>query len=136
MDCPPRRAAPIALAAAALALGAAGPAQGHTQAYFSSLSIAFHDRATGDTFDGRIGSPKPICKRGRKVVVWRIQSGSHQRIGADVTASDGKWVVDPPGKSVRAGRYYATMASKVLRKTAAHDHSCSPVTASAITITG
>jgi hypothetical protein len=129
-----RRVALIALAGAALALGTAVPAVGHTRSYFSSLSLAFHRSSAGDTFDGRVGAPKAVCKRGRKVVVHKIQPGSDTRIGADVTGSGGKWVVDPPGKSVAPGRYYATMRSKVLRKTAAHDHSCAPVTTLPLTI--
>ena len=129
-----RRAAVLALAGAVLGLVTAGSAQAHTRAYFNSLSLAFHDRPAGDAFDGRVSSAKPTCERGRKVVVWRIQPGSYARIGADVSGSDGKWVVDPRGKSVPPGRYYATMARKVLARSSAHHHSCSAVTTPPITI--
>jgi hypothetical protein len=123
-----------AVAAAVLALAAAGVAQGHTRSYYSSLSLTINRSPAGDTFLGRVGAPKAICRRGRKVVVHQIRSGSDTRIGADVTGADGKWVVDPPGKSIGGGRYYATMRSKPLLETAAHDHSCAPVTTRPITI--
>ena len=123
-----RGTALVALAGAALALGTAGLAQGHTRVYFNSLSMAFHGSSAGDSFDGRVSSAKPICEQARKVVVYKAQPGSDARIGADLSRSNGKWEVDPPGKFVRPGRYYASMRSKVLRSGGGHEHSCAPVT--------
>jgi hypothetical protein len=129
-----RRSALIALAGAAIMLAAAVPALGHYKSYYSSLSLGLHRSSAGETFDGRVSSPKPICKRGRKVVVHKVKPGSDARIGVDVTGSDGKWKVDPPGKNVVSGRYYATMRSKPLLKTAAHRHICAPVTTPSLPI--
>ena len=122
-----RRSALVASAVAALALATAGLAQGHTRTYFNTLTIKFRSSDSGDRFYGRVNSAKPGCEKGRRVVVLRTDRRGDVRIGADRTGGNGSWEVDPAGRSVPPGVYYARMRTKVLRRSGGHHHSCSDV---------
>lgn len=124
----------VALAVAVLALVTAGLAQGHTNTYFNTLTIKFRSGPGGDRFNGGVHSAKPGCEKGRRVVVLRTNPGGDVRIGADVTGGRGRWQVDPVGRSVPRGAYYARMREKVLRRGGGHNHTCAAVVTPPITV--
>lgn len=85
----------LALPASAVALGGSG--------YPTSLSIQY-SRSSGGYFSGKLRSHAG-CVDGRKVAVYRKQSGSDPSVGSSTVAASGKWRA-ATGKAA-AGDYYA-----------------------------
>jgi hypothetical protein len=81
------------------------------------------------SFSGKVGSIKPVCIKGRTVVVTRVGGPT---IGEDKTATDGSWTVDPKNTPVSGGEQYSATVLKqkiVKRKNRKHKHviKCLPV---------
>jgi hypothetical protein len=106
----------------------------------TSVTIAFnlgdpvgppdeYDGYKKSSFSGKVGSTKPVCVKGRTVVVTRVGGAT---IGEDKTATDGSWTVDPKNTPVTAGGQYTATVLKqkiVKRKNKKHKHviKCLPV---------
>ena len=93
---PPRAAVPVALAAvavAALASTAAGTrvVKINSKVTIQSRSLVFH---------GKVRSPNPGCREGRKVKLKRVISGGpDQVVGKDTSDSHGRWRITPQGSA-------------------------------------
>lgn len=63
--------------------------------------------------EGTVSSPKAVCKRNRRVELFRVDElgGQDQSFGTDLTDRRGRWQVSA---SLIAGEYYVTVAKKVV----------------------
>ncbi|MGE5236540.1 MAG: hypothetical protein ACM3O7_09340 [Acidobacteriota bacterium] len=95
-------------AATALIAASSGGAALAAKTYDTTISISY-SRGSG-AFAGDVGSKHHACVTGRKVTVYRQQSGKDSAVGSDRSSANGSWKVNPPGK-VAAGDYYAKTAS-------------------------
>ncbi len=114
------------------AAGASAVAAG-SRLYSNQLSITFRSAPSGDSFNGRVRSAKPACRR-RKVVIFRSRSGADDRIRATRSRRRGAWEAVPPHRRIGAGRYYAVMRTKVLATGSAGYRACAPVTTSEVVV--
>src|SRR5919197_751562 len=72
---------------------------------------------SADKFKGKVKSRKALCKKKRKVTVFRKKSGPDQKFGTDLTNKKGKYVVTKGDAAhARAGNYYAKAKKKVKKK--------------------
>jgi hypothetical protein len=106
MRVPYRRAAVIsallAVAIAALATGAAGTRVVNipSKVTIQSRSLVFH---------GKVRSPNPGCRQGRKVKLKRaISGGPDQALGTDTSDARGRWRITPQGSAgISLAHFYA-----------------------------
>jgi hypothetical protein len=100
----------------------------HTARYPTSVTIHFQGSASGDSFSGKVKSPRPACVPNRRV---KVVSGDHETselVGATRADANGRWTVDPPGQFVAPGDYHAFVPRKV-RSKPGHRHICKAATA-------
>ena len=76
----------------------------------SHISIKQHELR----FSGRVTSPNAACENGRHVTLYRRLSGGHrQRMGSDVTGSNGRWHVTVSGfAGVSLAHFYAKVRQR------------------------
>jgi hypothetical protein len=100
-----------------------------TMAFNLGDPVGQPDEYKKSSFSGKVGSTKPVCVKGRTVVVTRVGGPT---IGEDKTATDGSWTVDPKDTPVTGGEQYSATVLKqkiVKRKDKNHTHvlKCLPV---------
>ncbi len=103
MRVPLRRAGILAaIAIAALASTAAG-----TQVVKIRSKVTIQSRSL--VFHGKVKSPNPGCREGRKVKLKRVFSGGpDQVIGTDTTDAHGRWRITPQGSAgISLAHFYA-----------------------------
>jgi hypothetical protein len=111
----PRTVAIAVIAALAVTLVGGGFAAASTKKFPTKVTINFTSGTYADKFNGKVKSRKALCKKGRKVTVFRVKSGADAKFGTDKTNKKGKYVV-APGKKAAAGNYYAKAKKKVKKK--------------------
>ncbi len=120
----------VLVAAVSVSLGA-GVASAHRVIYKSTVSIKFTTSAYGDSFSGKVRSPRARCVKRRSVRVFRVATGPDTVIGTDTSSDTGAWVVNPGGFA-SPGDYYAKAKRKVLKRNARHRHICRGATSRTI----
>ena len=98
----------------ALAFGALSANAAKVKKFPTSVTINYHAGTYGDSFDGKVKSPKRACRRGRTVQVKLVLPGPDQIIGTDQSDAQGNWEVDAGGFAA-SGAYYARAKKKKLR---------------------
>jgi hypothetical protein len=95
-------------------------ARGHTAAFNSQVTISY---AKGTLVRGQVVSGKAPCKRHREVQVYRVDPGGNTRLGTVYSVPNGDWKLK--GVALANGqKLFALIETKVLRQSAAHDHTC------------
>jgi hypothetical protein len=115
----PRIVAIVLVAALALGTIGGGFAAASTKKFPTQVTINFTagnpPYYTADKFKGKVKSAKKLCKKKRKVTVFRKKSGPDVAFGSDKTNKKGKYVV-APGKHAPSGKYYSKAKKKVKHK--------------------
>ena len=102
------RPAPLAAVAATTALALGGGAIARAT---HPTGVSFDFSGSRHEFHGRVSSDVPECVRGRKVTVFREQSGRDAKVGSDLSGRRGGWSLRPDGQPDPA-YYYAKVATK------------------------
>ena len=102
------RSAPLAVAVATAALALGGGALARAT---YPTGVSFHFSGSRHEFSGRVSSDSPKCVRGRKVTVFREQSGGDAKVGTDLSGRRGGWSVRPSNQP-DPDYYYAKVARK------------------------
>jgi hypothetical protein len=85
-----------------------------------SLGYALKARA----FRGTLSSPKPLCRRGQRVTLWKERTGPDTFIGQATTGATGVYSISKPR---RIGRYYARALARTIPDGASCRRAQSPV---------
>lgn len=74
----------------------------------------------GGKFSGRVKSAESLCRKRRKVVLFKFSGGTYRRVGKDSTNRFGQWSIDRPDS---VGSFYAKATFKK-KVTEDHGHRC------------
>ncbi|MGZ8665805.1 MAG: hypothetical protein ACXWZM_01695 [Solirubrobacterales bacterium] len=106
MGVPTRRAAVLAALVAVTIAGLASTATG-TRVVKINSKVTIQSRSL--VFHGKVRSPNPGCRGGRKVKFKRVISGGpDQVVGRDTSDSRGRWRITPQGSAgISLAHFYA-----------------------------
>jgi hypothetical protein len=87
--------------------------------YSTHVTLTLHSNGSGDTFKGRVSSPRGSCIGKRKVTVFLVEGSSPDpandtKIRTAHTGQFGRYGVRPQGGFASPGDYYAKVARRVL----------------------
>ena len=115
----PRIAVVALVAVLAVGLIGGGFAAAAVKKFPTKVTINFvaADAYHADKFKGKVKSRKALCRKKRKVTVFRVKSGPDVKYGTDLTNKKGKYVVTKGDAThAKAGNYYAKAKKKVKHK--------------------
>jgi hypothetical protein len=116
---PSRIAAVTLVVALAVAVVGAAPAVASTQKFPTKVTIHFvaGSSYSADKFKGKVKSQKAVCRKHRKVTVFRKKAGPDVKYGTDFTNKKGNYLVTKGDAShARSGQYYSKAKKKVKKK--------------------
>lgn len=108
----------IAALAAVAVVATYGLVLAHSKTYTTNVKIQNY---AGNTFSGKVGSPKPACRSGRDVTLKRVERGPNPTVGFDTTNAAGEWDITEPNAD---GKYRASVNGKGLGGGYRHNHRC------------
>ena len=81
-----------------------------------------------DGAEGKVGTNRAACKKGRKVRLYRVKSGKDDLIGWSFTNKEARWELVT---ELDAGKYYAVVTRR-REGSGAHEHVCGRATSAKV----